>query len=110
MSANDHQLEDNKEDAVDNSKALIISRPHYIVFWDYIKINKVQSKVDDVVRNGGESYRATQALVHLVLWLLWSDVRSCPGIIYKSYTLGYSDLYHRRLSDWTCASIEKAVI
>jgi hypothetical protein len=108
MSANDHQLKDNKEDAVDNSEALIIPRPHYNVIWDYIKINKVQSKVDDVVRNGGESYRATKALVHLVQWLLWSDVRSCLGIIYKSYTLGYSDLYHRRLSDWTCASIEES--
>jgi hypothetical protein len=61
MSANDHQLEDNKEDAVDNSEALILPRPHYNdVIWDYIKINKVQSKVDDVVRNGGESYHTEQ--------------------------------------------------
>jgi len=61
MSANDHQLEDNKEDAVDNSETLLLPRPHYDVIWDYIKINKVQSNVDDVVMNGGESYRATKA-------------------------------------------------
>ena len=61
MSANDHQLEDKKEDAVDNSEALVLPRPHYDIIWDYIEINKVQSNVDDVVMNGGESYRATKA-------------------------------------------------
>jgi len=46
---------------VDNSEALVLPRPRFDVIWDYIKINKVQSNVDDVVMNGGESYRATKA-------------------------------------------------
>ena len=46
---------------MDNSEALVLPRPHYDIIWDYIEINKVQSNVDDVVMNGGESYRATKA-------------------------------------------------
>jgi hypothetical protein len=45
-----------------------------------------------------------------VLWLLGIDVRPCPGIIPKSYTLRYRDIYRRRLSDELLCQQMKAVV
>ena len=52
----------------------------------------------------------TKALAH-VLRLLGSNIHHCPGTIFKFYTLGYRDHYHRqRLSDGLLCQQKKAVV
>jgi hypothetical protein len=54
------------------------------------------------------SFSTTKTLAH-VLQLPESDVLPCPGMIPKSFILGYRELYHRKLGE-ACERQEKKAV